>query len=153
MNKQQPTSADAPASDVDVRLDVTSDTAHLARVRDAVADAAKRVGFAESAVSQIELAVGEALGNVIKHGYEGRAGQPIELHVQVVDNEKGRGLQVTLCDRGRQVDPGSIVGRELDDVRPGGLGTHIIREVMDEVEYTLREPRGMQLRMLKLIET
>ena len=53
-------------------------------------------------------------------------------------------------DEAAQVDPAAMQGRELDDVRPGGLGVHIIREVMDEVVYSKRETKGMRLTMVKL---
>lgn len=131
---------------------ITSDTANLACIRDAVLAAAVGVGFSDPAVSQIVLAVDEAVSNVIKHGYEGRSGQPIEVGIEAVRRGCRCGLQVTVCDCGRQVDPGSITGRPLDDVRPGGLGTHIIRNVMDEVEYSVRQPQGMRLRMVKLLD-
>ena len=49
----------------------------------------------------------------------------------------------------KQVDPESIQPRDLDDIRPGGLGVHIIREVMDEVAYEKRQGPGMRLTMIK----
>ena len=115
--------------------------------------AAQELGFAAPLESQIALAVDEAIGNVIKHGYDGRPDQPIEVAIESVRHGERRGLQITVCDCGRQVDPGTIIGRDLEEVRPGGLGTHIIRKVMDEVEYSLRQPQGMQLRMVKLLDT
>ncbi|MBI4579260.1 MAG: ATP-binding protein [Planctomycetes bacterium] len=134
-------------------LHITSDTTHLATIRESVAGAAAWMGFVEPTVSQIVLAVDEAIANVIKHGYQGCPGQPIEVTVEPITRSGRRGLQVTVCDCGRQVAPDAIVGRCLEDVRPGGLGTHIIRNVMDEVEYSHRRPRGMKLRMAKLIDT
>ena len=41
----------------------------------------------------------------------------------------------------------------MEDVRPGGLGVHIIRSVMDEVEYSCPLDGGMQLRMVKYFDT
>ena len=52
-------------------------------------------------------------------------------------------------DHGRSVDPSSIKSRDLDDVRPGGLGVHIMRSVMDRVEYRKRGLTGMELSMTK----
>ena len=137
--------------DLPTQLSVTSETANIARVRDAVQDAARRIGFGEQDVSAVALAIDEAVANVIRHGYEGRAGQPIEVTIEPARREGRNGLQVTICDCGRQVDPGLIVGRDLGDVRPGGLGTHIMKTVMDEVEYTHRQPEGTQLRLLKMV--
>jgi len=50
------------------------------------------------------------------------------------------------------VDVSKVKPRDLEDIRPGGLGTHFIREVMDEVEF-LRPPNdsGNILRMVKRI--
>lgn len=140
-------------NEMSVVLHLTSDTANLAGLRDAVTTAAVRTGFVEPAVSQVVLAVDEAIGNVIKHGYDGRPGQPIDVSIETICRGERKGLEVTVCDCGRQVDPEKIVGRRLEDVRPGGLGTHIIRSVMDEVEYSLGRPRGMKLRMAKLLGT
>lgn len=131
---------------------VTSDTCHIATIRALVMQAAEVAGFAEPQVSQIALAVDEALANVIRHGYDNQPGQPIDVTIEGVMHDDGRALQITVRDRGKHVDPGSIAPRDLDDVRPGGLGTHIIRSVMDEVEYSLRQPTGMILRMLKRLE-
>jgi anti-sigma regulatory factor (Ser/Thr protein kinase) len=143
----------APRRDGAWSLTITSDTANLAVLRETVTRAALAVGFQDPTVSQITLAVDEAIGNVIKHGYDGRPGQPIEVSIEPFQRADQRGLQIVVCDCGRQVDPATIVGRELSEVRPGGLGTHIIRNVMDEVEYSLRQPQGMRLRMAKLLKT
>ncbi len=130
-------------------IEITSETRELARVREAVLIAAGRIGFSGQEASSIALAIDEAVTNVIRHGYDGRGGQPIEVTLAQVDRGGAPALEVTIRDRGRQVDPASIVGRDLTDIRPGGLGTHIIRTVMDEVEYSLGEPAGMRLRVLK----
>ena len=133
------------------RLHFTSETANMARVRPVVEEAARRVGFSEAETVNVALAIDEAIANVIRHGYEGQPGQPIEVTLERIERSGRPGLQVIICDCARQVDPEHIVGRPLDDVRPGGLGTHIMRTVMDEVEYTRRQPEGMQLRLLKIV--
>ena len=142
-------SAALPEPDFPQVVRVTSETANITIVRSAVLAAAKQIGFDESDVSAIALAIDEAVTNVIRHGYEGRAGQPIEVRLDCVQRDGVPALQVTICDCARQVDPTTISGRNLEDIRPGGLGTHIIRTVMDEVEYSMRQPMGMQLRVLK----
>lgn len=131
---------------------LTSDTACLAGLRETVREAAECLGFGEHAVLEIVLAIDEAITNVIRHGYENSPGQPIDVTLESTRFNGRPALKVTVCDCGRQVDPDTIVGRDLEDVRPGGLGTHIIRQIMDDVEYSLRQPRGMSLRMIKLLE-
>ena len=59
------------------------------------------------------------------------------------------GLEIVILDRGKSIDPAAICGRDLADIRPGGLGVHIIRSVMDKVQYRRRSGGGMLLRMVK----
>ena len=41
--------------------------------------------------------------------------------------------------------------RDLEDIRPGGLGVHLIEEIMDSVHYEHRDGGGMRLTMRKRI--
>lgn len=134
-----------------VMLTISSDPVRMAEVRETVRQAGQQIGFVDPDLACLVLAVDEAIANVIRHGYEGRPGQPIEIVLEPIRRESGLGLQVVICDCGRQVDPATIAGRDLNNVRPGGLGTHIIRSIMDEVEYTCRDTEGMQLRMVKML--
>ncbi|MEC9374353.1 MAG: ATP-binding protein, partial [Planctomycetota bacterium] len=62
-----------------------------------------------------------------------------------------KGIRIVIEDEGRQVDPSKVKGRDLDDIRPGGLGDHIIRQVMDSVTYEQRTGKGMRLILEKMI--
>ena len=133
-----------------VELNVTSHTRCLPVVRGAVERMAKKEGFTDEDAHGLTLAIDEALANVIKHGYAGRNDQPIAVRLSPVTAEDGRiGIAVSVRDKGRQIDPDEISGRSLDDVRPGGLGVHIIRTVMDECDYSRQKDGGMLLRMVK----
>lgn len=133
-----------------VELTITSHTGNLPVVRAAVERLARLEGLVAEESHAVMLAIDEALANVIKHGYDGRPNEPIKLTLEPVRSVDGRrGVAVTVRDRGRQVDPATIRGRDLSDIRPGGLGVHIIRSVMDEVEYSCPPEGGMQLRMVK----
>jgi len=138
--------------DVPVDLAICSDPENLAFVRRAVERMARQEGFDAGDVDGIVLATDEAIANVMKHGYEGRKDCTIHVRLERIAGREGRrGLQMTVRDHGKQVDPAMIKGRDLNDVRPGGLGVHIIRSVMDEVEYTCPSDGGMQLRMVKYL--
>jgi len=135
-----------------IRLELTSSTKCLPVVRGAVERMAALEGFNGDDTHELTLAIDEALANVIKHGYQNRDDQPIELTLKAIRSAEGLpGLCILVRDYGRQVDPTTIQGRDLDDVRPGGLGVHIIQTVMDEVEYSCPTDGGMQLRMVKYV--
>lgn len=135
-----------------VELTITSESKSLPVVRGAVMRMSELEGFSPEQVQHIALAVDEALANVIRHGYGGQTDRPIHIRLEVVRSQADRtGMQVTIRDYGRQVDVEQIQGRDLSDVRPGGLGVHIMRTCMDEVEFSHPPGGGMQLRMVKFV--
>ena len=133
-----------------LHLDLTSDPSMLPGVREAVRSWCGRHGWSVEAVADIVLAIDEALSNVIKHGYDGRPGFKIDLRIRTVnDSARGEAVEIVIRDFGKQVPLESIRGRDLDDIRPGGLGVHIIRSLMCFVEYSHADGGGMKLVMRK----
>jgi len=133
-----------------ISVEMLSNPVYLSGARQLVSSVAQRLGFDEMACSQIALAVDEALCNVIRHGYDRAVDRPIWLSLWPVEEGKG-GLRIVIEDEAKQVDLDAIKSRKLEDVRPGGLGVHIIREVMDEVKYERREGAGMRLTLVKRV--
>ena len=111
-------------------------------------------GLSESDADGITLAVEEALTNVIRHGYGGPCSEPIIVRIAKTyrDCADVEALEVEIRDFGKQVEPETIKSRDLDDVKPGGLGVHIIQSIMDEVTYSPMGDGGMLLRMVKQIK-
>ena len=135
----------------DIRVEMVSDPTYLSGARELIASVARRLGFAEEGCGQIALAVDEALCNVIRHGYDRRKDGPIwiSLWPLAADNGSGPGVMIVVEDEAKQVDPAVIKSRDLDQIRPGGLGVHIIKQVMDEVKYEKRQGSGMRLTLIK----
>jgi anti-sigma regulatory factor (Ser/Thr protein kinase) len=114
------------------------------------------MGFSEPESRAVVLAVDEALTNIIRHAYQGKAHQPIEIsfrRIQAPQDGAGRpALEILLEDRGIRVDGSKLCGRDLEDVRPGGLGLHFIKECMDAVEFRRRWGRN-ELRLVKFLRS
>lgn len=139
-----------PSGRPDLRVELVSNPRYLCAVREFVAELTRTLGFGEVPGSQVALAVDEAITNVMKHGYGRRTDGPIWVtFTPMADEGDGPGLKVVIEDEARQVEPSEIKGRDLADVKPGGLGVHIIREVMDFAEYARRDGVGMRLTMWK----
>jgi anti-sigma regulatory factor (Ser/Thr protein kinase) len=135
---------------IEVRL--VSDPIYLSGARELVSSVARRLGFDDLQCSKIALAVDEALCNIIRHGYDRAPDKPIWIRLWPASagpDGKPRGIRLQLDDEAKQVEPEQLKSRDLDDVRPGGLGVHIIQEVMDEVVYEKRQTTGMRLTMTK----
>lgn len=134
----------------DFHLELTSDPEHLRGVREAIREWIEQEPWDEHAVADIVLAVDEALTNVIRHGYGGKPGERIVIDMsRISDPERGEGVEISIRDFGTQVPLESIAGRDLDDLRPGGLGVHIIQSVMDGARYRHMSDGGTELRMKK----
>jgi sigma-B regulation protein RsbU (phosphoserine phosphatase) len=130
-------------------IKVPSRPDRLRIVRQMVREAAALAGFGDAETRDIVLVVDEALQNVIRHGYGGADDGEIEVTIGFLDDS----LAIDVRDWAPTVDPATVKPRDLDDIRPGGLGTHIIREIMDEVAF-LTPPKdgGNLLRMVKRLQ-
>jgi anti-sigma regulatory factor (Ser/Thr protein kinase) len=128
-----------------VRLTLPSDPRYLPLVRAIVQEGAELAGFGEDLTHRILLAVTEAVTNVIRHVYGGATGKRIDLELSVAPEE----FRLDIVDYGRFVDPGKIESRPLGEVRPGGLGVHLIKSTMDRVAYRENAHGGTTLTLVK----
>jgi anti-sigma regulatory factor (Ser/Thr protein kinase) len=137
-----------------LRMELRSNPEMLCVVRNALGELTAKLGFSEPECRAVVLAVDEALTNIIRHAYLGDAAQPIEASFRRIhvprDSESGDALEIVLEDRGVTANPKMMCGRALEDIRPGGLGLHFIRESMDTVEFSRRKGRNL-LRLVKLL--
>ncbi len=140
-----------PEKDRSVGITIMSVPEHLPIVRAAVGRFCGMVGFDEDGAHNVSVSVDEALTNIIRHAYGGSARGRIDLLLAPLSQPPG-GLQIRIRDYGKGVDASSIRPRNLGEVRPGGLGVHIMKEFMDRIEYSKPEGQGTVLIMEKHFE-
>jgi len=136
-----------------VRLTILSTATHLPIVRAALEKMCEAIGFDADCVGRIVLSADEALANIIKHAYKGADDKPIEIELSPLGEGPAGGLRISIRDYGQYVDRSHIRSRDLDDVRPGGLGVHIMTHCMDELEYRPADGGGTVLTMVKQIRS
>jgi serine/threonine-protein kinase RsbW len=132
---------------------------YLARIRTLVADLARKIGFSDEDVAKIEMAVDEACSNVLKHAYAVRKewhwkhrDPEIRLDVRTQRNR----LVIEINDHGQRFDfaayqPGNVEER-VRQMETGGYGIAIMRQFMDEVEYSSSRAAGNTLRLVKYLK-
>ncbi len=121
----------------------------LKTIRASVLAAARSCGFDESVARDIVLAVDEACKNVIVHAYHGVDAGDIALAIFRCED----GIVLHLRDYAALVDPARVTPRDLADVRPGQLGTHFIRTIMDSADLEpAPDGQGNLLRLAKRLE-
>lgn len=113
-------------------LSVAAVAESLKMVRRVVESAAVSCGLGKETTQDIVLAVDEACQNVVRHAYRDANGG--EMVIAIVRDQGD--FVIKIRDFAPKVDLEKIHPRALDDIRPGGLGTHFIAEVMDSVEYS-----------------
>jgi len=102
--------------------------------------------------TQVELALEEAIVNIIKHGYKNSSGN---INIECIHLMDKRGIKVILTDTGIPYNP-LLNAPKIDptvsmDARPiGGYGVFLIRKIMDEVEY-LHLEGGNILTLIKFL--
>lgn len=127
-----------------VVIKVRSDPKYLSLVRSVTAKVGELCGLSESTTEDIKLAVDEACSNVIKHAYGGDTHQSILVKYRMTK----KGFEVLIEDSGVKVQPDSIEGRDLEDIRPGGLGVHLIKRAFDFYQFDQRKRRGNRLKLV-----
>ncbi len=120
----------------------------LCSVRALVKRTAEVVGCCSELSDRLVIAVNEACMNVIQHAYQGD--ELGEIVLEILNND-GK-LHFRVVDYANPIDLNSVKPRDLDDLRPGGLGTYFINEIMDECDMGhLDEGKGNYLEMIKKI--
>jgi len=126
-------------------ITVQSNPKYLSVVRAVTAKMVELCGMSHAVIEDVKLAVDEACSNVIKHAYGGDPGQTIIVRFRITE----KGFEVLIEDRGLKARPERVKGRSLDDVRPGGLGIHLIKRAFDVVVFDEKRKKGNRLRLVR----
>ena len=105
----------------------------LKDVRSFCREVFQKLKIHEDLKEELVLAIAEAAQNIVKHAYKDNPDTEDKMVVQISCNENK--LQIGFYDMGTPVDPAKVKHREIDNVKPGGLGTFFIQEIMDAVEF------------------
>jgi serine/threonine-protein kinase RsbW len=112
------------------------------------------MGFEIERVEALRTAVSEAVTNAIEHGNAHDAA----MRVMVMLTVRPDGLVISVADQGRkqldqdQTAPTPRIEDSFNKEDKGGWGIWLIRELMDEVEFTTAPSGGNQVRMVIHLE-
>jgi serine/threonine-protein kinase RsbW len=109
-------------------------------------------GVSREIAFQTRLAVDEMCTNVIVHGYRGLPPGPIALTVTPHPDR----LVIRIVDRGHPFDPRSApapdLGARVEERPIGGLGCHLVRSMVDSIDYESAAHGGNRLTLVKLTD-
>ena len=144
----------AEANDKVIELRLPSRLGYERVAMDTASSLARRMGFAESRVESLKTAISEAVTNAIEHGNAHDSATKVVVLLTARNDE----LIVSVADQGRkQLDHNLTIRRPqieeaLHASDKGGWGIWLIRELMDEVEFTTAPSGGNQVRMVIHLE-
>ena len=119
--------------DLTEKKDFVVRSSSLKNVREFSREVFEKLQIQQDLKDELVLAIAEAAQNIVKHAFKNSA-DVNELMVVQISCENNK-LQIAFYDRGTPVDPKKVKHREIDNVKPGGLGTFFIQEIMDAVEF------------------
>lgn len=133
------------------QLNITSDMANLARVADFVADATRKTKIPQKHSDDIQMAVDEAVTNVMEHAYAGRTDGHISIQLDI----DTQAILVEIRDQGHAFNAKKVkkpnINSPLSERSIGGLGIFFMKKLMDHVEFT-RDDSGNITRMTKKLK-
>ena len=122
----------------------------LSNIRATIREVLRQNDCPPQFIDDFILAVNEACANIMQHAYKGKCCGDIILEI----HKKGDEIRVRLTDFAEPVDKSACKSRQLDEIRPGGIGVHLMNELMDDVRFLeTKEEIGNILQMKKKITT
>ncbi len=108
-------------------------TASLKEVRTFSREVFEKINLPQEQKDELVLAIAEAAQNIVKHAYKDVAetSDRMEIKISLKDSD----LEIGFFDKGKAVIPENIQHRKLDDIKPGGLGTFFIKQIMDAAVF------------------
>jgi sigma-B regulation protein RsbU (phosphoserine phosphatase) len=126
------------------KLEITSCPTNCKHCRRFIEAWSLTAGFSDLERGSIVLAADEAVTNIIRHTYASAPDKPIILSADITDGL----LHLRLRDYGPPVDVKALKGRAIEDIKPGGLGLHLLKSVFTVVEHSIL-PDGNEWHLAK----
>lgn len=134
-----------------IRLDLPANVRHLHMLSAVIATLLEPVDDLherESTIYAVQLAAHEICANIVEHAYADRNDGRIAVALTL--SERPRRIVIELYDNGRPFDPTSAPAPDLSVPQTSGYGLFLVRNLVDEVNYT-PERAGNRWRLVKYL--
>jgi serine/threonine-protein kinase RsbW len=108
-------------------------SSNLKEVRIFSREVFEKINLPQEQKDELVLAIAEAAQNIVKHAYKDVEATKDKMQIKI--SFKDNQLEIGFFDKGKPVIPENIQHRKLDDIKPGGLGTFFIKQIMDEAIF------------------
>ena len=124
-------------------LTLHNDISEVPQLNDFIEAVAERLGIEPSTALQLQLAVEEAVVNVMDYAYP-----PDSVgEVSVATTSDGQCLKIVITDSGVPFDPTeqekADISLSVEERQIGGLGILLVNEIMDTVSYERKDGKNV----------
>ena len=108
----------------------------------------KSAGISPDRADWIALSIREAVNNAILYGNKQDPSKTVEIEMEA--GEEGGTAMIRIWDEGEGFDIGNLPDptKEENLLRPHGRGIFLIRQFVDDVRFTCRNPKGFGIELL-----
>ena len=122
----------ADTTNLSEKKDFLVNSSSLKDVRSFSREVFEKFKINEELREELVLAIAEAAQNIVKHAYQNQeTDDKMEIKISLQNGK----LEIGFFDKGRPVDNKNVRHRKIDDIKPGGLGTFFIQQIMDAVVF------------------
>ena len=125
------------------RFEMEASVDSLGAARERARALIEPLGFSETALFDIKVALGEALANAVRHGSADGYSATVSVGIEAYEDR----VVVEVCDQGCGFD--GVPAASDDLYAPGGRGIMFMRALMDRVEFELPKSGGTLVRLVK----
>lgn len=134
-----------------VKLVLPNDTAYLPLAQAFVRETALIYGFGPKELMEMGIALEETIVNVITHGQHFEQNETFKITCERI----AKGIKITVHETGIPFDPSQITpyrpSESVEEMSTKGLGTHLIKRMMDEVSFENLGPGGKETCLIKYL--
>lgn len=134
-----------------VKLTLPLELSYFPLAQSFVHETARKCGFDGSSLSQIDVAIEEAVTNAMKHSFDPEENTTFDILCEPLAD----GIKIVIKDKGIPFDPDRFPhykpSRSLEDLSTAGLGVHLMKAMMDECAFHNLGPEGRETHLVKYL--
>ncbi len=129
-----------------------TDLSYLELVQNFVRESARKFGFSNESLKEIDIAIEEAVSNVIKNAFDAEESNTFDIICERIPN----GIKIIIKERGMPFDPKLIPqydpGKSIDDASAKGMGVFLLKRLVNELSFHNLGLEGKETHLIKYID-